>query len=181
MICEIKPDGTVVWGDKVTAQWVGNGSILLSDEVSQAIIAPNTIIIDRKGIIDSDLYQSALEYFPKLTDTNETMWVWDEKTNSYISKYDVAYVETGASSASWDNTTLSTHGIVAVLTSLFPMIDKIIEFPCSCGSKVPEYKDTIHDIIIHLNDKHKWSREKIADWLDSLDVDLTLASISQGD
>lgn len=27
-------------------------------------------------------------------------------------------------------------------------------------------------VIAHLNDIHHWSREKIADWLDSLDVDI---------
>lgn len=29
-------------------------------------------------------------------------------------------------------------------------------------------------IIIHLNDYHGWSREQIADWLETLDVDLKL-------
>ena len=33
---------------------------------------------------------------------------------------------------------------------------------------------TIDVIVMHLNDGHKWTREKIADWLDSLDVDLTI-------
>ena len=28
--------------------------------------------------------------------------------------------------------------------------------------------------VIHLNDHHKWSRERIADWLDTLDIDLTI-------
>jgi hypothetical protein len=35
--------------------------------------------------------------------------------------------------------------------------------------------------IIHLNDSHEWSREKIADWLDSLDIDLTIQPKSKGD
>lgn len=30
----------------------------------------------------------------------------------------------------------------------------------------------IKDIIINLNDQHGWSRERVADWLESLDVDL---------
>ena len=28
------------------------------------------------------------------------------------------------------------------------------------------------DLVIHLNDSHHWSREQIADWLDTLDADL---------
>jgi hypothetical protein len=33
-------------------------------------------------------------------------------------------------------------------------------------------QDTVQSIIINLNDAHKWTREAIADWLESLDVDL---------
>ena len=29
------------------------------------------------------------------------------------------------------------------------------------------------DLVVHLNDHHKWSREAIADWLDTLDFDLS--------
>lgn len=29
------------------------------------------------------------------------------------------------------------------------------------------------DIIVDLNDRHKWTREAIADWLETLDIDLT--------
>ena len=28
-------------------------------------------------------------------------------------------------------------------------------------------------VVIHLNDAHKWNRNRIADWLDGLDIDLT--------
>ena len=31
----------------------------------------------------------------------------------------------------------------------------------------------LQDTIIHLNDEHKWTREAIADWLETLDYDLT--------
>lgn len=31
----------------------------------------------------------------------------------------------------------------------------------------------LRDAIIHLNDAHEWPRERIADWLDTLDHDLT--------
>lgn len=32
---------------------------------------------------------------------------------------------------------------------------------------------TLETVIISLNDQHKWTREEIADWLDTLDIDLT--------
>jgi hypothetical protein len=36
-----------------------------------------------------------------------------------------------------------------------------------------EYQRSVHGAIIHLNDVHKWSRDQIADWLESLDIDLS--------
>lgn len=35
--------------------------------------------------------------------------------------------------------------------------------------------------IVHLNDCHKWAREAIADWLETLDLDLTLHPVGGGD
>lgn len=34
------------------------------------------------------------------------------------------------------------------------------------------WEDSVWSMIPHLNDDHKWSRERIADWLDTLDIDL---------
>lgn len=42
------------------------------------------------------------------------------------------------------------------------------------GTKVPPKRASLRHVIIHLNDAHRWTREEIADWLDTLDVDLTL-------
>ncbi len=47
-----------------------------------------------------------------------------------------------------------------------------------CESKKP---CPLSDRIMHLNDSHRWTREQIADWLDTLDVDLTFKATSEGD
>lgn len=36
--------------------------------------------------------------------------------------------------------------------------------------------DTVQHMIVHLNDKHRWDRNRTADWLESLDVDLTFGA-----
>lgn len=46
---------------------------------------------------------------------------------------------------------------------------RIYDLPCGAIGKLSV-------IIIHLNDAHKWSREAIADWLESLDIDLSFRS-----
>lgn len=46
-----------------------------------------------------------------------------------------------------------------------PGAHELLRYPCPC------YATDAHlrTIIIHLNDDHKWTREAIADWLDSID------------
>lgn len=50
---------------------------------------------------------------------------------------------------------------------------KTTKIGCPCCKAIPN-KASIYSIIIHLNDSHRWSREKIADWLDALPYDLTI-------
>ena len=47
--------------------------------------------------------------------------------------------------------------------ALLPGIKKLVNHPID-GSK-----DTIYRTIYDLNDTHYWTREQIADWLDTLD------------
>lgn len=54
-----------------------------------------------------------------------------------------------------------------MLSKALPALIKEVLSPCDHGGV-----DLLEEVIIHLNDRHKWSREQIADWLDSLDVDL---------
>ena len=50
--------------------------------------------------------------------------------------------------------------------------------PCPACDGSPE---TFYNMIQHLNDQHQWTREAIADWLDTLDVDLTFKPAHKGD
>lgn len=54
-----------------------------------------------------------------------------------------------------------------MLSKALPALSKQVLSPCDHDGV-----DLLEAVIIHLNDRHKWSREQIADWLDSLDVDL---------
>jgi len=59
--------------------------------------------------------------------------------------------------------------VLGGLAEVLPGLKVRIKHPCQ-GDNLP-----IREIIISLNDKHKWSRERIADWLDTLDVDLNFS------
>lgn len=56
-----------------------------------------------------------------------------------------------------------------LLESVLPAL----ELTQGCPAIHCERQRTITDLVIHLNDHHKWSREAIADWLETLDIDLT--------
>ena len=63
--------------------------------------------------------------------------------------------------------------VQATLQALLPALNQIHH---SCPDKECEFSRLPRDLtdtIIHLNDIHKWPRERIADWLDTLDVDLS--------
>lgn len=59
------------------------------------------------------------------------------------------------------------------LSGLLQFLDRL---PCDC-TMIPGLSRNggwaITTIAIHLNDFHEWTREAIADWVETLDVDLT--------
>lgn len=55
------------------------------------------------------------------------------------------------------------------LKSKCPGLRQVVKMPCSCHSNK---SSMLESLLIHLNDTVGWTREEIADWLDSLDIDL---------
>lgn len=59
---------------------------------------------------------------------------------------------------------------VSSLARSLPGVNQAANYPCGCHA---DFTEPIFDIIIHLNDDVQWSREQIADWLETLDIDLS--------
>jgi hypothetical protein len=59
--------------------------------------------------------------------------------------------------------------LVDQLISVMPALKTKVACP-ACPRREPV---SVSRTVVHLNDDHLWSREAIADWLDSLDVDLS--------
>lgn len=69
----------------------------------------------------------------------------------------------GASKAMVD----ATSDLVRLAKSL-PGVNAHVRYPCNCQAD----SDALSDVIIHLNDEHhEWDRFRIADWVETLDVD----------
>ncbi len=62
---------------------------------------------------------------------------------------------------------ISGAAVVAKLRRALPGITTVVKHPVTSSAD-----SSVSDVIISLNDGYGWSREQIADWLDTLDVDL---------
>lgn len=67
--------------------------------------------------------------------------------------------------------------VPGILMTLVPGLASVVECPvCPSGEgqmMKPTCDPSLVYIVIHLNDNHEWTRDKIADWLDTLDLDLS--------
>lgn len=59
-----------------------------------------------------------------------------------------------------------------ILIDLGQQIPALIDTQVDCPACTTTYTRPLGDVIIHLNDNHKWSREQIADWLETLDANI---------
>lgn len=63
----------------------------------------------------------------------------------------------------------------STLAEKLPGVDEIVKHPPAADTnKLNVFCDSasrLKNMIMHLNDHHKWTREQIADWVDSLDID----------
>jgi hypothetical protein len=62
--------------------------------------------------------------------------------------------------------------IVATIAQVIPAMREQVKHPVTGGYS------SLNVVIVDLNDSHRWSRERIADWLDTLDLDLAFPAAS---
>ena len=120
----------------------------------------------------------------------------DNKMTLYSSapyhKFSPKYYSSGESKYTWDyfattppvevNAWSEGNQEFSQASRNLPGVNTIVKYPCNCPGPdvlIPKYgainlskpypkKGKIWGIVQHLNDSHKWTREKIADWLDEL-------------
>lgn len=62
-------------------------------------------------------------------------------------------------------------GTISKQTPLWAAVPALAEFANCPACSLPRKKQ-LWGLIQHINDEHKWSREAIADWLETLDMDI---------
>jgi len=103
-------------------------------------------------------------------DANSYAWGTEfGKWAAWSSMFPAEYDEDGPEPLS---VSMSIH---EYLDALIPgLVDMQAQCPAEvCLSKTFSWEPSgLKNVIIHLNDTHMWSRKDIADWLDTLDLDL---------
>ena len=146
-----------------------------------------------KAIYKRGLYQEPMPFesfkdwvYEKAAPTPITMpepkaaWIFEEEIQMYPVLTPMMVMEESKPREK-DYATLSSE-----LARHIPDIRKKVKPPCSCGKKKKAEPVMIWALIQHLNDDHHpdrkvagrrrkdiWTRERIADWLDEVDADLT--------
>jgi len=140
-----------------------------------------------------------------ISELDNEKWKWDEATQSHIPTNDpYSYVPDPTYYTAYSNLPAATafakqeslqalakleslqewgeeynNTVPTKLGELFPGMHNGVSY--ECPEKNCAFTYCIPQMIIHLNDNHRVSREYIANWLDSLDVDLTLTTAQIGD
>src|SRR5687767_14918938 len=73
--------------------------------------------------------------------------------------------------------TLWIDGDYQLVKRAFPYLLNPAECPQHCQDGI-SYKPKLLDVLYHLNDEHKWTREAIADWLQEREDELGFVTIS---
>lgn len=149
-------------------------------------IAYATIIKDMPELADSSDFKYLMKKFElRILLNEESVYaVFDggidwPTSSSWNIKFDINNKKLGPIQDTGVNAELSA------LSRMLPGINARVRPPCFVeGSDCPWYthynnsgqnqkKVVLRETIMHLNDEHKWTREAIADWIETLDVDTT--------
>jgi hypothetical protein len=108
--------------------------------------------------------------------SREVHYAWSgEPLTIDVNGYPVGpeYVPPTSSSAPVKATSYSDSG--ALLRTVLPALETArVDCPaCADDPRNPSQEMILSSMVIHLNDTHRWAREAIADWLETLDVDLS--------
>lgn len=120
------------------------------------------------GTVEQDNLTQSLDYFKKLDQAKQgKIEIKKPKPNP----------KTGLSPGSG----FSGSTVVAEIAKFVPAIKTFIVKKCpariegeKCPHSMPPNGAVLKDMIIALNDTHLWTREQIADWLETLDCDITI-------
>ena len=125
-----------------------------------------------------ELYGKPLEY-------NDMLDMWEKVGKKFaFNKYQPPYkigpnATIMGTATALEGQPISGGGIMDKLKAAIPGLSETTLCPArgenypddegKCGQDIPQQ---VAGIITHLNDTHKWTREQIADWLETLDISL---------
>lgn len=136
--------------------------------------APNMVSVAKQFAIQGEAYIQVPAPI--------SAWIFQREVQTGLTHYGQLYANTPFPAPKANR---SYASLAEELSQHIPDIDKRVTPPCSCKTWKGK-PASIWSVIQHLNDEHhpkkrfngrlrkdRWSRERIADWLDEVDADLT--------
>lgn len=130
--------------------------------------------------LDEDAIAQAIEEVTKEIKTKKHPYGFQNPSLFYkygsledeTKSYKEAYYPTNTSTKNTKNYVSGKHVKGGLISKIPALSEYETKCPVELDCKRSYNKYPLSSIIIHLNDLHKWTREEIADWLESLPVDL---------
>lgn len=162
------PGAASAWGDKVV--------IMVSKQFAtdKAVDLRQVLADELNSFLSKSGWPSHLEDYlnhPNLPMSWETIPVTYNPDYASVSNKPGVYVGPGGYDPAGD---VGGSTVVRALEQSIPGINAYVDCPwCGKGEGRDAHDGPIVALVQHLNDHAHWSREQIADWLETLDVDLS--------
>ena len=147
-----------------------------------------------KGIADQ-YFRRAMQFCQGNHEDQKFLAVWPTLKTPVLSVPEPYYIALGVAdmiptttfSSTWTLTTPISSGITTwygagrhpVLSHLSKACPALDTARTECPLDHCSFTATLGTMIPHINDNHQWPRNQIADWLETLDLDLTIQKVKE--
>lgn len=172
----IDKDSAFILGPNATAAFndakIAWDKVIASSNFGKELAKPKPVPVppdeDKKYHVSaSDAFNNALEattkHLKKMQSTSHAWGDIEADIIKHINEAKLAYQKQQSKYPGFSGSVVQDS-----LRNVLPCLYEQVKCP-KCGRK-----DAMSDMIIHLNDQEMWSREQIADWAESLDIDISV-------
>lgn len=160
------------WVDKLSLEDMMKGQALKNSAEVQAATKHALELLKNVKSVPEPLYMDYAKLEESIAKANTHYTAQNymiQAQNAYAYSYGSTIVPGGGGKSSLYKPVPS---ILGTLSKAIPSLNEIIKGCPASGCTYRKSQLPISQAIMHLNDYHKWPRNEVADWLESLDVDL---------
>lgn len=125
----------------------------------------DSILIDPSMFDKFSVIENSASFSFTVNYDAEAILTVTEQFNMFVEKCNKACFKKSATAEE------ATEPDLGALSWKLPGADQYIQSPCPKTCQYYDDRASLRWFIMHLNDDHKWTREQIADWIETLDID----------